>query len=67
MKAILVLDEMPQDCVCCPCYRQAKYEYLEDCAKALRPLTPEERDNRPSWCPLLEINDNIAKLIEVAR
>lgn len=45
MKAILVLDEMPKGCVCCPCsddedhFCRAKSEYYSSW-------------KRPSWCPL---------------
>ena len=58
MKAILVID-MPQDCLYCPCYRPAYHEYLEDCKVALRPLTTEERDSRPNWCPLKPLPNKI--------
>ena len=48
MKAILVLDEMPKGCVCCPCsddedhFCRAKSEYYYSLG-------------RPSWCPLKEL------------
>ena len=62
MKAILMIDEMPKECSDCPCMntlglyckadKKGRYCFLED---------------KDEWCPLIEINDNIAKLIEVAR
>ena len=55
MKAILVID-MPTNC--------------KDCDKLVRKgcLKGDYRkEERPKTCPLIEINDNIAKLIEVAR
>ena len=67
MKAILMLDETPKSCVQCPCYRLFEVEEFEDCKALLRQLSEFERKNRPLWCPLIEINKNVAKLIEVAR
>ena len=53
MKAILVIDDMPNDCLKCPCYRQTRDDGLfEDCKAVLRPLSPAERDEVPEWCPL---------------
>lgn len=52
MKAILVID-MPNDCVYCPCWRVGSDEFPHsDCTAMQRPLTDEEEMNRPSWCPL---------------
>ena len=54
-KAILVFD-MPDDCMKCPCYRQIHDDGLfEDCKATLRPLSPAERDVVPEWCPLKPI------------
>ncbi len=61
MKAILMLNEMPKKCEDCPC----AYEWANECNatdKAVIDFT-----EKPEWCPLIEINDNIARLIEVAR
>lgn len=53
MKAILVI-EMPQDCVYCPCWRVGSDEFPhDDCTSMQRPLTDEEEVKRPSWCPLI--------------
>ena len=52
MKAVLVI-EMPHDCVYCPCWRGGNDEFpFDDCTALQRPLTVEERDNKPDWCPL---------------
>lgn len=52
MKAILMID-MPHDCVYCPCWRGGNDEFpFDDCTAVQRPLTVEERDNKPDWCPL---------------
>jgi hypothetical protein len=52
MKAILMID-MPHDCVYCPCWRGGNDEFpFDDCTALQRPLTVEERDNKPDWCPL---------------
>lgn len=52
MKAVLVI-EMPHDCVYCPCWRGGNDEFpFDDCTAVQRPLTVEERDNKPEWCPL---------------
>ena len=52
MKAILVIDT-PHDCVYCPCWRGGNDEFpFDDCTAMQRPLTVEERDNKPDWCPL---------------
>ena len=51
-KAVLVI-EMPQDCVYCPCWRVGSDEFPhDDCTAMQRPLTNEEEMKRPSWCPL---------------
>lgn len=72
MKAILMLNEMPECCLDCPCSYTYGYRVgspTDDvCEIDNRKLTKENMNNKtPDWCPLIEINDNIAKLIEVAR
>lgn len=68
MKAILMLSEMPKECLLCPCYCHSEEFDNEFCKVNLQAfMSAEERDKRPEWCPLIEINDNIARLIEVAR
>lgn len=62
MKAILMIDEMPKECDGCPCLNY-KIWYCQADEKG----RDGGDDDRPEWCPLIEINDNIAKLIEVAR
>ena len=66
MKAILMLDEMPV-CRNCPLFNGDLYCCV---------ITGNEIDKwwerdldtyRIDDCPLIEINDNIAKLVEVAR
>lgn len=60
-KAILVID-MPNDCLYCPCMRHNIEDdgtMWDDCKVALRPLTVEERDNKPTWCPLIEMPKKI--------
>lgn len=53
MKAILVIDNMPQDCCYCPCWRGGNNGFpFDDCTAMQRPLTVDERDNKPDWCPL---------------
>lgn len=52
MKSILVIDT-PKDCLYCPCFRARDESFnFDDCKLALRPLTVDERDNKPNWCPL---------------
>lgn len=74
MKAILMLDEMPNSCAECQ-FRLNKERYAWRCgvlrnyykrAKHLGALLDAEKERRDD-CPLIEINDNIAKLVEVAR
>lgn len=61
MKAILMINEMPKSCKDC-------ILYLDDSRWCFADYEPIDDDKkRPTWCPLIEINDNIAKLIEVAR
>ena len=64
MKAILMMNELPEECWVCPCYRDKEFkEGL--CLVDYKDI--KDREKRPEWCPLIEINDNIARLIEVAR
>ncbi len=63
MKAILILDEKPKMCdYDCPCYNN---DNVPMCHATNKTILDDE--TTPEWCPLIEINDNIAKLIEVAR
>jgi len=52
MKAILLIDEMPNNCLDCPCSFVAKdihiCEALEDVVLSKNNMENE----RPSWCPL---------------
>lgn len=53
MKAVLVIDEMPNQCIECPCYRQSQYKKLfEWCNVTDRQLTWQEVVRTPEWCPL---------------
>lgn len=68
MKAILMINEMPKCCFDCPYH----LIYADDkSSEVWCYLLKDENDNgtttRHKKCPLIEINDNIAKLIEVAR
>ena len=52
MKAILVID-MPEECLLCPCYCHSEEFDNEFCKVNLQAfMSAEERDNRPEWCPL---------------
>lgn len=55
-KAVLVF-EMPDSCIYCPCYRQTKNgdDLVEDCKVMMMALNPIERDEVPDWCPLKPI------------
>lgn len=71
MKAILMFDEMPETCERCrlrvnDCCRgkEIGYSLIEQPEKW---DGTEEYTYRDKKCPLIEINDNIARLIEVAR
>lgn len=65
MKAILMLDKKPRSCLEC---RFLRTIFAEDRPYATTCLARTEEDEKKEvYCPLLEINDNIAKLIEVAR
>ena len=56
-----MINEMPKSCKDC-------ILYLDDSGWCVGDYEPTYDDKkRPTWCPLIEINDNIAKLIEVAR
>ena len=58
MKAILVIKEMPKDCVYCPCWRGGNDDFpFDDCTAMQRPLTVDERDSKPDWCPLKPLPD----------
>ena len=59
MKAILMLSEMPESCKDCILCNDNWWCVADD--------DPTDDKTRPNWCPLIEINDNIARLIEVAR
>lgn len=62
MKAILMIEEAPKKCDDCP----LSYRDLESCYCEI--LDEEVKYwKKSNNCPLIEINDNIAKLIEVAR
>ena len=56
MKAILVLDEMPKNCLKCPIEKNISIP-LETCIQC--PLgkcaIDEETKTRPDWCPLKEV------------
>ena len=54
-KAILVLDEMPKDCKCCPIHFLDIYNNDSQrwwCGGTLKTL---EITVRPNWCPLREV------------
>lgn len=75
MKAILLINETPKKCHDCQLMTDDMY------CKGFTPCVTKDgiritkrcvedyvmHGDKPSNCPLLEINDNIAKLIEVAR
>ena len=67
MKAILMLDEMPKGCVDCPLFNGDEF-YCTYTKNDLNNWWETDRIYyRLEDCPLIEINDNIAKLVEVAR
>ena len=63
MKAILIIEKAPKSCDEC----ELMAEYVEDQARCYITCIPTKNDKAKKQCPLIEINDNIAKLIEVAR
>lgn len=70
MKAILMLNEMPKSCNKCVLKRHwFNYKGTMKVGCKLRGDCgiDYKRNERAVWCPLIEINDNIAHLIEVAR
>lgn len=72
MKAILMLNEMPDKCVECPLAdRDRIVEFCKITGEEIQIIFSTETEVkeiiRNNDCPLIEINDNIAKLIEVAR
>ena len=68
MKAILMLANMPNSCIECMFSFVYANDQLEETNCRLLGQTNEKgTSTRCENCPLLEINDNIAKLIEVAR
>lgn len=54
-----MINEMPKRCKDCMLCTDNWWCVADD--------EPTDDKKRPTWCPLIEINDNIAKLIEVAR
>lgn len=74
MKAILMLNEMPISCKDCK-FRMNKTRVHWHCGitkgYAEQPIgfgaLTDVETKRADHCPLIEINDNIARLIEVAR
>ena len=48
MKAVLVLNEMPSNCLDCPC----EYDYMKCKATNYRLDYVNADVERPSWCPL---------------
>lgn len=67
MKAILVLDEMPENCMKCPL--RFKDGDTDDWFRFRCHMSTDQipKEGRLWNCELIEINDNIAHLIEVAR
>ena len=64
MKAILVLDEMPNNCSECPCRNEEDFEcnnqykgYISDYLKW--------NSGRPSWCPLKPMPEKIGSSLIV--
>lgn len=68
MKAILMIDN-PECCGDCPLLQQyyddEHEEWYEMCYRQNCKI--KDIDSKLKDCPLIEINDNIARLIEVAR
>ena len=65
-KAILVLDEMPKDCKCCPVhfldiYNNNSYRWW--CGHTLKTL---ETTARPDWCPLKEFSNKKEKTMDMS-
>lgn len=68
MKAILMLNETPKNCTECPLVTMGWDDDNEERYVCSRTHNFNIGwDERPKTCPLIEINDNIARLIEVAR
>lgn len=70
MKAILMLSEMPNCCAGCPLFHLIHVsddEINPTICKALCLENKKGGSTRLEDCPLIEINDNIARMIEVAR
>lgn len=69
MKAILILDEMPERCKDCPfydgmeCYATGEQTFENDCGKSY--IAVDDDEQRQSWCPLIDA-DSICKKIEKA-
>lgn len=63
-KAVLILEEMPKQCICCPCY----CEDVEECRATNKDVTVHEAvyvASRPEWCPLVYMSE-IKSVDEVA-
>ena len=73
MKAILMLKEMPKSCKECPLMFEnddgqwCGYERTGKNELHMKVHYYVGDRTKPNWCQMIEINDNIAKLIEVAR
>lgn len=68
MKAILMLNEMPKECLLCPCYCHSEEFDNEFCKVNLQAfMSAEERDNRPEWCPLKPLPETHGKIGDIDR
>ena len=73
MKVILMIDK-PADCSKCP-VREIFFDSDWNIKQGIRHMSCRMNLDRvtevgkgiPAYCPLVEINDNIARLLEVAR
>lgn len=69
MKAILILNDKPFCCDVCrlSINKKGGIGCMGTRKEGGGVMVNEDFGTIPSWCPLIEINDNIARLIEVAR
>ena len=70
MKAILVIDDMPKSCAECDYLFWQENDISKRCCSLVKGWVFNQTDDLESGkcdiCPLIEINDNIARLLKVA-
>ena len=56
-KAVLVMDEMPEDCTVCKFYNSETNECYATGVENL--FSPSDEEAKPDWCPLRELPEKM--------